>query len=91
MMFLPGAQALFEGSELGPIDFLIDLIDQRLSAAGGRKISFHFGVPRLFFDLLKPFRHGAALSFGKMLDRCFDGFYGHMESLNLLSHECKSE
>jgi hypothetical protein len=32
-----------------------------------------------------------ALSFGEMLDRCFDGFYGHMQSLSLLSHECKSE
>jgi len=54
MLLLPRAQALFQRSEFTFIDFPIDFLDQVVAATARRKILLHFGVPSLFFKLLKP-------------------------------------
>ena len=91
MLLLPRAKPLFQRSKFPLIDFLIDFLDQVVAATARRKILLHFGVPSLFFKLLKPVCQFLALWLCKLLDRCFDRFNGHIGSLLLPRSKCKSE
>ena len=91
MLLLPRAQPLFQRSEFTFIDFLTDFLDQVVAATARRKILLHFGVPSLFFNLLKPVGQFPALWLCELLDRCFDRFYGHTPSLTLSTGGCKSK
>jgi len=83
MLLLPRAQALFQRSEFTFIDFPIDFLGQVVAATARRKILLHFGLPSLFFKLLKPVCQFPALWLCELLNRCLDRFHGHIRRLTL--------
>src|SRR5208337_149437 len=85
MPLLPRGQALFQRSEFGLVDFLIDLFNQMMTTPTRRKIPLHFRVPSLFLKLREPVCQFPALWLGELLNGGFDRFHGHIPSLSFLT------
>jgi len=74
-------KALRERAHLSFSYFPLNLVCQSFTTCTGSKIALYLFIPRRVFQFLKPSREFVPIFFGQLLDRFFNGFERHIDTL----------